>query len=126
MLTAIGRFYTHCNHTLRFTGLSFPSVILLSGVRQGCPMSPVIFAICSDLLLRLLSRILGCRPSPSAVAATLRAFADDTGLTIPGITRRLLLRLSKFFDLWHKASALELNDVKNVLVPINVSEGRLH
>ena len=49
-----------------------------AGVRQGCPISPLIFAAVVDLLLRRLNRIY--------CTATLRAFADDIGMILRNLT----------------------------------------
>ena len=45
-----------------------------SGVRQGCPISPLIFCICADLLLEKIKRALP--------TATVRAYADDTAVVV--------------------------------------------
>jgi exonuclease III/ribonuclease HI len=49
----------------------FPSV---SGVRQGCPLSPLIYILVVDLLVRNLSEVEG--------VVTLGSYADDNGLIL--------------------------------------------
>ena len=53
-------------------GEEFSSVTVHSGVRQGCPLSPTLFALCIDMLLEALHQSL---PNDSLI----RAFADDIG-----------------------------------------------
>ena len=46
-------------------------------VQQGCPLSPILFAIITDILLRKLKN--------TYVTATTKAFADDTVMVIDNI-----------------------------------------
>ena len=48
------------------------------GVRQGCPISPLLFAASVDVLLR---KLMG------AVQNELRAFADEIGMVVEDYVR---------------------------------------
>ena len=56
-------------------GTTFPGFSMTAGVRQGCPLSPLLFAVTADILLRALARDL-----PHAMT---RAYADDTAMATP-------------------------------------------
>ena len=72
---AIKMFYRNNQHFIRIGEVVFESIFVRSGVRQGCPLSPLLFAICSDLILR---RVLSLLRGHEVVCA----FADDTALVI--------------------------------------------
>ena len=84
--------------------------LVCSGVRQGCPLSPILFALCADILLREISQIL----SGDEVA---RAFADDTAVVIADyvVSTPVLGRLSQEFE---RISALSLNISKTIFIPL--------
>ena len=48
--------YKNNTHLLKLKGEVYPSICTSSGVRQGCPLSPLHFIICIDPLLRRLSK----------------------------------------------------------------------
>ena len=52
-------------------GASFISLLVERGVKQGCPLSPIIFNLCTDVMIYLLKAIKD---------SLTRAFADDTGV----------------------------------------------
>ncbi|CAK0837112.1 unnamed protein product, partial [Prorocentrum cordatum] len=88
----------------------WPGFALRSGIRQGCPLSPLIFAAAMDLLLRVLSR----RPGPEVL---IRAFADDVGIVLADMRRQLPIlqqALSEFGDL----SGMVANLPETVGIPL--------
>ena len=91
-------------------GARFPGFHLLSGIRQGCPLSPVCFAIAADLLLRRIRRLL-----PDA---TIRAYADDLAIVLRSGFSNLMI-LVNIFNEYAMVSALQLNLPKTVYVPID-------
>ena len=90
-------------------GARYRGFVIDRGIRQGCPLSPFLFAVASDLLLRKLVRDL-----PSG---TTRAYADDTAYVDPMLLDHLGA-LETIFSEYAEISGLELNVRKTVLVPL--------
>ncbi len=80
-----------------------------AGIRQGCPLSPLLFAVTVDLLLRTLER--------QEAGALVRAFADDTAMFL----RSFFSSAGAVMDVFRKfgdVSCLRLNLPKTVVVPL--------
>ena len=84
-----------------------------AGIRQGCPLSPLLFAVAADLLLRRLGRTF-----PNA---TRRAYADDLALVLrEGASAAG--QLETLFDEYAAISGLRLNLAKTVWVPLRTGD----
>ena len=78
-IRALKFLYVNNVHTVQFRGASFPGFTAHSGVRQGCPVSPLIFAIVVDISLLGLHAHLPLQ--------VIRAFADDTAIVLDDFFR---------------------------------------
>ncbi len=67
-------------------GQPFP---LSSGIRQGCPLSPLLFVTVIDSFFRRLAK--------EVTDVVVRMFADDTGMVIPNV-RRQIRTLERLFE----------------------------
>ena len=92
-IQVIKTFYTRNLHLLKLRGDLFPGVIVKSGVRQGCPLSGLLFAICVDILVSSLPALLG----PDGAVG---AFADDIG----AVTENLWVCLPALGDIFRDSS----------------------
>ena len=108
-LQAIKRLYINNLHHIKIKSCVFPSFVATSGVRQGCPLSPLLFCLVADVLLRRLQSML-----PNSF---LRAFADDTAAVVQDFDKCAPTILSIFKD-FARISNLQLNLKKTVLMPL--------
>ena len=80
-----------------------------AGIRQGCPLSPLLFALVVDILLRRIGRL---RPD-----LMVRAFADDIAIVAPKL-QDCIPTLMRLFEEVSRVAGLGLNLPKCVLIPL--------
>ena len=86
------------------------SMSVTAGIRQGCPLSPLLFAAGMDLLLRTFEVAIPGR-------APHRAFADDTGLLLTDVHAQLPV-LATHMGQFAAISGMDLNIRKTVAIPL--------
>ena len=109
-ISALKLFYFNNKHFFQVDGKLLESVTVYSGVRQGCPLSPLLFALCADILLREIAGALGGED-------LVRAFADDTGVVIEDF-EATLPKLHMLFEEFERISALAINVQKTLFIPL--------
>ena len=102
--------YHKCSCLIKVHGSSFDGFEMTSGVRQGCPLSPLLFVFVVDILLRHLEAITKGRD-------LVRAFADDIGMVVQG-TRLTLSAIFEAFGKFARFSGLNLNFKKTICIPL--------
>ena len=110
IVKVVSALYHKCSCLIKIQGSSFEGFDMTSGVRQGCPLSPLLFVFVVDILLRNLEAITKGRD-------LVRAFADDIGMVVQN-TRLTLPALFEAFGKFACFSGLNLNFKKTVCIPL--------
>ena len=108
-LNFISSLYSESKCFVRFHGQDFTGFSMRGGVRQGCPLSPLLFAVCVDILLRMLVHVV-----PDC---TCKAFADDIAAILSDWWEQGPL-LEKVFHEFEQISNLGLNVNKTICIPL--------
>ena len=109
VLTFIRTLYNRTACRVALGGVTSEIFPLGAGIRQGCPLSPLLYVTVAESLLRALHDRL-----PLAV---IRAFADDTALVTAALGRDLPA-IQEVFGKFAAASNLHLNLPKTMLIPL--------
>eukprot|EP00973_Karenia_brevis_P094540 12423019-Karenia_brevis.AAC.1 len=109
-INVIRAFYCNNRHVIKVKGQRFNGVTVHSGVRQGCPLSGLLFAICIDVLIE---RLTNCTGKRGCVAA----FADDIGIVVENLWTTAP-HLAAIFQEFTQISALSLNLNKTAAIPL--------
>ena len=79
-------FYSGAHSAVKVNGYLSPFFGLSRGVRQGCPLSPLLYVLYSEVLacnIRSNSRIKGLSiPGPLITLSPICQYADDTSLVV--------------------------------------------
>ena len=82
----VDMFYSDLQSAVKVNGFLFPFFRLSRGVRHGCPLSPLLYVLYSELLpcnIRSNSRIKGLSiPGSPTTLSPIRLYADDTFLVV--------------------------------------------
>jgi hypothetical protein len=88
------------------------------GVRQGCPIAPLLFALATVPLIKILKKASGIRYAGEI--ATVSMYADDTVIFIDSVTKvRQTISLVKRFE---AASGAKLNVHKSVCLTLEKAQ----
>ena len=109
LINALKCFYANNVQMIKVKGTQHRSITTRSGIRQGCPLSPLLFAVVADVLLRRLNRDF-----PNCMV---RAFADDTAMVLSNFDSQASAAM-RLFRQYGSFSGLHLNMPKTVVMPL--------
>lgn len=115
---------TPASSVVQVNGFITKSIGLRWGVRQGCPISPLLFVISTQPLMDFMeSELKANRLSGLQVSHTFcilhRLFADDLGVFIPA-SETAFEAIKNVLHCYEKASGARLNLLKSVIIPFNL------
>lgn len=99
-------------------------------VRQGDPLSPLLFVLAADFLQSMVNKAkaMGLLQLPIPTTYTedfpIVQYTDDTLIIMEGDTRQLFF-LKSLLNNFYLCTGLKVNFSKSMMVPINLSEERL-
>jgi hypothetical protein len=114
----IRRIYDNATSIILINGHRSLSIRIRSGVRQGCPLSMILFTLCiNPLLIRLDKYLTGVKLGRNAKKTTAIAYADDITiiLTKPEETKIIPGILQNFVT----ATAAKINKQKSHAIALN-------
>lgn len=106
---------THTRACALVNGCTSNFAFFTAGVRQGCPLAPLLYLFVTEALLRFLrSRGFGIPLGPARLVSSLYADDNETFLDHPDQVPHFLHAMTVFAE----ASGQRLNPTKTVLLPI--------
>jgi hypothetical protein len=107
----IRNLYESATSLAHINGYLSQPVKIKSSIRQGCPMSMLLFALCLDPLIRKITEaIAGCRPTRHKRQLAVMAYADDVTIILRSAQEVQIAQ--EAIRLYEKASGAELNHQK--------------
>ena len=108
-------FYTSVQSCVNVNGYLSPFFSLFRGVRQGCPLSPLLYVLVSEVLavnIRANPRITGLiLPGAPAPLSPISQYADDTSIIVTSDDS--IHAVFETFSLFERGSGAKLNQSKS-------------
>ena len=120
-------FYTEVSSAVSVNGYLSSFFSLSRGVRQGCPLSPLLYVLVSEVLavnIRANPRIEGLTlPGSSSPLSPISQYADDTSLVV--VSDASIRAIFDVYAIYEKGSGAKLNQSKSKGLWLGGWAGRL-
>ena len=120
-------FYTDVSSAVSVNGYLSSFFSLSRGVRQGCPLSPLLYVLVSEVLavnIRANPRIEGLTlPGSSSPLSPISQYADDTSLVV--VSDDSIRAIFEVYAVYEKGSGAKLNQKKSKGLWLGSWSGRL-
>ena len=122
--------FTYASSAILLNGVPSKKFYCLRGVRQGDPLSPLLFVLAADLLQSILNKAMqmGLLSSPLQVNSCpdfpVVQYADDTLVLLQADAKQLHC-LKALLNTFADATGLKVNYSKSSLIPLNVPEEKV-
>ena len=107
----VNLFYTSVQSSVNVNGYLSQFFSLSHGVRQGCPLSPLLYVLVAEVLacsIRANPRIKGlCLPGSSDPLSLISQYADDTSLVV--CSDHAIRACCEVYDVYERGSGSKLN-----------------
>ncbi|KAJ4444045.1 hypothetical protein ANN_05834 [Periplaneta americana] len=112
---SIQRLYRNAHSRIQINGYFTKPIPIQKSVRQGCPLSMILFTLCLEPLLRMIDRHLTLMPNPLGIP-TVQAYADDISVICRNESQ--LGNLVDILTLYCNATNARVNYKKSALLPL--------
>ncbi|KAJ4440885.1 hypothetical protein ANN_10732 [Periplaneta americana] len=112
---SIQRLYRNAHSRIQINGYFTKPIPIQKSVRQGCPLSMILFTLCLEPLLRMIDRHLTLMPNPLGIP-TVQAYADDISVICRNESQ--LGNLVDILILYCNATNARVNYKKSALLPL--------
>lgn len=106
--------------TVLVNGSVTPFFLHKRGLRQGCPLSPMIFIIVADTVTTFIKSSMGVMHPPILISLQPIQFADDTIIIAEAhaTTLKVIILILKLYE---RLTGLKVNSAKSSFVPISIA-----
>ncbi|KAJ3701224.1 hypothetical protein LUZ61_004929 [Rhynchospora tenuis] len=94
------------------------------GLRQGDPLSPLLFNLVADALQSFIQNVAPLTSGPIIIPPRALQYADDTIILMEAFPRNLLI-LREILSFFAKLTGLHINDAKCLFVPVAIPTSSL-